>query len=722
MELQQYWLVLKRRWLPTVGVLSVSLALTSMTLVTQKPVYQAEGKLRFTGEDLAVSLTGVGGDERGVMTPLISDNNPMTTEMAVIRSVPIIEETIRRMGMQGRDGEPISVTGFLRNLRLNNPRGTDLLEVSYRHPDPAIAREAVDTLMQVYLEHHLRENRTEVVAAREFIERQLPEAEASVRQSEAALRAFKERNQVAVLEEESRSAVASLEDLRRRIAAANSELANVNSQARAFAQQLQMSPQESLTMTALSQSTGVQTVLTSLQEVDAQLAVERVRFLDEHPTIQALLQRRSNLERLLQQRITQALEGKSVQTGRNLQLGDTRTSLVRDQLLAEVRRQGLSSELRTLAAAQAAYQQRIRTLPRLEQEQRELERRLAAANSTYSLLLTRFHEVRVAENQNVGNVRVLQQADLLDSPVAPRPTSHLAMGGIIGLFLAIATALLLESRDKSIRTVQQARDTFGLTLLGVIPSYQGTGRLPFWSAASDNASEVIVRDQPTSPISEAYRMLQANLKFLSSDHALRTIVVTSSVPSEGKTVVSANLAMALAQIGHRVLLLDADMRCGRQHHVWGQINDSGLSNVIVEQLDPQTVVKEIVPNLHLLTSGVVPPNPAVLLDSKRMSSLIEQFSADYDFVIIDTPSINVAADVLILGKMADGMVLVTRPGVVDAGSATIAKERLEQSGQNVLGQVINGVVQSNEPDSYYYFMRSYELNHTSYRPPASVRS
>ncbi len=134
MELQQYWLVLKRRWLPTVGVLSVSLALTSMTLVTQKPVYQAEGKLRFTGEDLAVSLTGVGGDERGVMTPLISDNNPMTTEMAVIRSVPIIEETIRRMGMQGRDGEPISVTGFLRNLRLNNPRGTDLLEVSYRTP------------------------------------------------------------------------------------------------------------------------------------------------------------------------------------------------------------------------------------------------------------------------------------------------------------------------------------------------------------------------------------------------------------------------------------------------------------------------------------------------------------------------------------------------------------------------------------------------------------
>ncbi|NEQ28092.1 MAG: CpsD/CapB family tyrosine-protein kinase, partial [Microcoleus sp. SIO2G3] len=214
-------------------------------------------------------------------------------------------------------------------------------------------------------------------------------------------------------------------------------------------------------------------------------------------------------------------------------------------------------------------------------------------------------------------------------------------------------------------------------------------------------------DLPKSPISESYRMLQANLKFLSSDRPLKTIVVTSAVPGEGKTLVSANLAMAMAQNGHKVLLIDADLRCGRQHQVWNVINDSGLSNVIVEQLDPQAIVKSAAPNLDLLTAGVIPPNPAALLDSQRMASLIRQFSAHYDFVIIDTPSVNIAADGLTLGKMADGVLLVTRPGVVDVGGATIAIERLEQSGQTVLGQVINSIVPENEPDSYHYFMRSY---------------
>lgn len=705
MELQQYWLVLKRRWLPAIGVLGVSSALAVFTLTNQKPIYEAEGQLRFTGEDPTASLTGVGGD-RGALTPLIADNNPVTTEMAVIRSVPTIEETIRRLNLRNEDGDRLSVNQFLRRLSLANPRGTDLLEVSYRDPDGKVAQEAVNTLMQVYLEKHLRENRVEAQAARQFIEDQLPKANTQVQRAEAALRAFKEQNQVAVLDEESRSMVTSLGDLRRRIAETRSELASADSEAVAFSQQLQMSPQQALTMTALSQSPGVQTALTELQTVESQLATERVRFTDENHRIQSLLERKANLEAILRQRVGEVVGGDG-NLGRNLQIGDTRAELVRDLVLAQVRRQGLASELTTLASAQAAYQQRISVLPRLEQEQRELERRLEAANSTYSLLLTRFHEVRVAESQNVGNARILQPAAVADRPIAPRTSSHLAIWAMLGVLAAIGTALLLESRDKSIRTLKQARDLFNLTLLGVIPAHRYTGRVPLRSAEGDSPSEVIVRDLPMSPISECYRMLHANLKFLSSDRALKTIVVTSAVPGEGKTLVAANLAMAIAQNGHRVLLIDADLRCGRQHQVWSVMNESGLSNVIVEQLDPQAIVKSIGLNLDLLTAGVIPPNPAALLDSQRMASLIRQFSAHYDFVVIDTPSVNVAADALTLGKVADGVLLVTRPGVIDVGGATIAKERLEQSNQTVLGQVINSIVPENEPDSYHYFMRPY---------------
>jgi capsular exopolysaccharide synthesis family protein len=713
MEVQQYWLILKRRWLPATAVFATVSALTFVSLAQQKNVYEAEGRLRFTRGDRTTDLAGVG---RGISAfdPLVAENNPMSTEMEVIRSVPLIEGTITKLDLQDINGTPISRTQFLRRLRLTSTRGTDILQVGYRDNDQEKASRVVDTLMSIYLENHLRENRAQAVAARKFIEQQLPEAESRVQVADAELRRFKEANQVAALAEEERALVMGLEELRRRTTEAQSILADANAQAAAFGGQLKMDPEEAIAVTALSQSPGVQTVLRQLQDIESQLAVERVRFHDQHPTIKTLISRKTNLNMVLDERIQEVMEGQPINPNRNLQIGELRATLVADYVRAEVRRRGLGNQVATLSNAQAAYQARISTLPRLEQEQRELTRKLEAAQSTYSLLLQRFHEIRVVENQNVGNARVIQPAFVLERPVSPNRMSYLATGGIVALLLAVTTALVLEARDKSIKTVKEARDLFGFTLLGIIPFNKGGGKLGRRPGEADlPGSEVIVQRIPYSPISEAYRMLQANLKFLSSDRPLKTIVITSSVPSEGKSVVSANLAMARAQLGHRVLLVDGDMRCPRQHKIWDVLNDTGLSNVIVEQTDPKLVIKTAAPNLDLLTAGVTPPNPAALLDSQRMNHLIEQFSGSYDLVIIDTPALNTAADVPILGKMSDGLILVTRPGVVDAASAAFAKERLEQSGQHVLGQVINGVASENEPYSYYYYSQTADIEHSA---------
>jgi capsular exopolysaccharide synthesis family protein len=151
--------------------------------------------------------------------------------------------------------------------------------------------------------------------------------------------------------------------------------------------------------------------------------------------------------------------------------------------------------------------------------------------------------------------------------------------------------------------------------------------------------------------------------------------------------------------------VDADMRHPSQHHLWELTNASGLSNILVGEAEFNTAVKEVMPGLDVLTSGVIPPNPVALLDSKRMASLMETFLKNYDFVIVDTPPLAGIADAPILGKMADGILLVVRPGVVDATSAKSAKEFLERSGQNVLGLVANGVIIKNEPDSYFYYTK-----------------
>ncbi len=269
----------------------------------------------------------------------------------------------------------------------------------------------------------------------------------------------------------------------------------------------------------------------------------------------------------------------------------------------------------------------------------------------------------------------------------------------------MATMYLLETRDKYIKNIDEAKELMQLTLLGVIPSFSKPKSI-FRSSNDEietSSPKIVLRDTPRSPSSEAYRMLRANLKFISADKELKVIVVTSSVAQEGKSTVAANLAMAIAQMERRVLLVDGDLHRPIQHNIWDLPNNEGLSNVIVGQSDARTAISRVMDNLYVLSSGLVPPSPASLLDSKRMATLIESFRDNYDCVIIDTPALSVGADAATLGQMADGVLFVVRPGVVDVVNAAFAKDLLEKSGQNVLGQVVNGIIAKNEPYSNYYF-------------------
>jgi polysaccharide biosynthesis transport protein len=197
-------------------------------------------------------------------------------------------------------------------------------------------------------------------------------------------------------------------------------------------------------------------------------------------------------------------------------------------------------------------------------------------------------------------------------------------------------------------------------------------------------------------------MLQANLNFI-SHKKVRTIVVTSSVAGEGKSEVSANLAAVMAQAGKRVLIVDADMRNPSQHHLWGVMNLTGLSNVIVGQEQIRRCIQSVTRNLSVLTAGVIPPNPIALLDSASMNALIQALSASYDYIIFDTPPLAGTADAAVLGKMVDGVLVVVRPGIADTASALATKSLLVRSEANVLGIVANGVNVKHEPDSYFYY-------------------
>jgi capsular exopolysaccharide synthesis family protein len=338
--------------------------------------------------------------------------------------------------------------------------------------------------------------------------------------------------------------------------------------------------------------------------------------------------------------------------------------------------------------------------------EQDLERQVDAAKSTYEILLKRLQEVRIAENQNVGNAQIISPAMVSEYPVSTSRKMILALGIVLGGVFYVVTAFLLELIDPSIKTSKELRKILNYTLLAMIPNTQRKRRFRR-RKIEDKLPQVAVIKNPTSMIGESYRMLQANLNFLSPDRKLQVIVVTSSVTKEGKSTVAANLAAAMAELGNRVLLMDADLRHPIQHHIWNLTNAKGLSDAIVGQLQPHQVARPVAPNLDVLPSGVIPPNSLALLSSKRMNSLVQDCREAYDCVILDTPPLLLVADALTVSKMSDGILLVARPGLIDSASANAAKQRLDQSGQTVLGIAMNGVVGETEPDSYFHYAEIY---------------
>ncbi|MBD1832242.1 polysaccharide biosynthesis tyrosine autokinase [Cyanobacteria bacterium FACHB-472] len=705
-DFKKYWLILKRRWLPATTVFVFTVTLATAFAFLKKPTYEAEGRLLFKKQNTTSALVTEAGAKIGQLEPLNVLNTPLDTEAEIVRSEPLIQETINSLKLKDKKGDPLKTIDFLKQLTVKGIKGTDVLQISFKSKDPQEAAKIVNKVMSLYREKNILNNRAQAAAAREFITKQLPKTEANVRKAEADLRNFKEQNNIVALEEEGSSAVKAIAELDSKKAQTQAELEDASARVAAFQNKIGLNSQRAMRLNSLSQSPAVQQVLIELQKIEGELTVERTRLQDENPRIINLESKQAALKALLQERVGQVVGSNQQVSGENLQIGELEQKLTAELVNAEVQRLGLANQVSFLSRAQSAYRQRANILPRLQQGQRDLQRQVEAAQSTYQILLKNLQEVQIAENQNVGNASLIAAATVPEKPVGTRKIIILAAGIVAGSLLYVITAFLVDLKDPTIKTAKEVRELFKYTVLGMVPSLKK--KVTFRSKKLERiVPQLPVRDNPHSVISEAYRMLQANLKFLSPDQELKVIAVTSSVSKEGKSTVCANLAMAMAQLGRRVLLIDADLHHPMQHHIWDLTNAIGLSDVIVNQAEFGMAVREVIDNLDVLPSGVIPPNPLALVDSKRMAALIDNSSKNYDFIILDTPPIVLVADALAVGKMTDGILLVVRPGVVDTVSAAACKQFLVQSGQKILGLVVNGVIVENEPDSYFHHAKAY---------------
>lgn len=697
-DIQQYWLILKRRWVVASFVMASVISATAFVTYTQKPVYESQGKLVFTKKDTASSLSSL-SDKMGELGGLTNLSNPVETEAEVIRSNPIIIRTINELKLKDKKGAPMSTDAFLKTLKLKTIRGTDVMELSYKSTDKQEAANVVNSLMKYYLESNIRTNRAEAMSAREFLSQELPKVEKRVTEAEIALRRFKERNRVVALDVEARVSLESLGKLTESITQSQGELAAAYTRSVALQNEMKLTTQQAVDLSTLSQSPGVQQVLTEYQKTQHDLAIARTLYTNENPKVVDLLLKEAAQKKELAARVTETVGNSNSLPKQNLQIGELKQALTQDLVKSEVERLALTNQVGELRKVFMVNKSRLDSLPRLEQQQLQLQRQLMVAQTTYQELLRQFQLVQVMENQNIGNARIISEALVPEIPVSPKKPLNLALGGFLGVLLGAGTALLLESMNQYLKNIEEANRLLGFPLLGTIPQYgEKRSKNPV-----EGLLEVPLLDQPYSPVSTSLEMLNTNLGFTVSDKELQVILLTSSTSGEGKSFVAANLAVAASHVGKRVLLIDCDMRRPRQHRIWEIPNLLGMSNILAGQNEVKPAIHKVFLNVDMLPAGKIPPNPVTLLDSQRMADLIKKARQDYDFVIIDAPPLTAVTDPLIISKFADGILLVVRPGLVEYSALKSAKSLLNQSKTPVLGMAVNGVSEESSYGGYYYY-------------------
>ena len=571
---------------------------------------------------------------------------------------------------------------FLGSLEVSPVRYSRLVDVTFRSTDPAVAARAANVLAEQYISQtiELRSNTTKDASV--FLEQQLAEQRTKLEASERALQAYRERTDSVSLEDRQNIVVQKLQELNAAVTRANT--ARIQKEA-AYNQvkAAQNDPKAIESLPLILSNQFVQQQKTELAQLQRQRAQLSEKLGPNHPDMVKVNIAIQNAEAKLRAEVAQIVDSS------------------RSEYEAAV------SEERTLTASLDRQKQEAQSLNRSGIQYGVLERDATANRQMFGSLLQRTQETGVSQELKSVNVRVVDPAEIPTGPSSPNVFNNLLMGILAGLTLALGLAFAFEYADDRIKNPDELKKHLGVPFLGMVPALFGR----------ENGSSPILSDGVSAIFSESFRSIRTNVLFSSTEEGGRFIVITSSVPGEGKTVVSTNLSVALAQAGHRVLLIDADMRKPRVHDVFRARMAPGLSNLLVGNASAsESIVESSTSGLWLMPAGTLPPNPAELLGSKRFKDFVAFLVQHFDWVIIDSPPVMAVTDAAIVANLAQGVLFVVGAEMTSRRVAQRAVEQLELSQARMLGVVLNRVDLEHNP---YYYSRYYRPEYGGYYGPPS---
>lgn len=573
---------------------------------------------------------------------------------------------------------------------------TRLIDIGYQHGDPATAAKITNAVADTFVRANLEKKNETNTSTSEFLSRRVAELQARIRTDEEKLVSYAKNNQILSLDASQNTVVERLAGLNKQLLEAEND--------RKMAEAEYNAAKAPGAAGALAEANGkdiaeTESKLAELKQKRAQLAVDAT---DEAPEIREIDQQIAELQKHL-------TETRSRNTNTLLTNLETRyrQTLAREEALRKSFNQQKSE---TVTQNEAAINYRIL--------QQEIETNKGLLDS----LLQRSKENDVVLAGRPNNISIVDYAITPDYPVGPARMRSVMLAFVLALGLGIGLALFLEYLDDSIHSTDDVEKFLRLPALAVIPAMGGSSRRRLLASATalqkrngvnGGNPELLLKVDGRSPLAESYRQLRTSVLLSTAGRAPKTLLITSSLPGEGKTTTAVNTAISLAQTGASVLIIDADMRRPRLRSIFNLPEREGLSSILSSEMKPQdmldAIVKDTTTGLHVLTSGPIPPNPAELLGSEQMRKLLEVLSIPFTHIVIDSPPVSSFTDGVLIASMVDGVLLVVHGGKSSRGVVRRSRQLLLDVGAKLFGVVLNNVSLRSHDYSYYqrYYRQAY---------------
>ncbi len=574
---------------------------------------------------------------------------------------------------------------------------TRIIEVRFKHQDPGIAEKINNTIADTFVVSNLERKTETTNSAGDFLQRRIADLQSEIRSDEEQLINYAKNHQILSLDASQNTVVDRLAGLNKQLLEAENERTAAEAAYRAALTPGALEAQAEATNNKSSVNTEAK--LAELKQHRAQLLLE---YTEKYPEVKDVDQQIAMLE-------------KQVEQSRSHTESVVKTNLETNY------RQALQKE----GALRAAFaKQRAETLTQNEAavNYRIIQQQIETNKSLLDGLLQRSKENEVILAGTPNNVHVVDHAAVPKTPIGPKRIQAIALAALFALILGIALARYLDYMDDSVRTSDDVESFLRLPALTVIPTVANSARRRLLSAmpgnrrnGHDKSPELLLNAPTRSALAESYRQLRTLVLLSSAGGAPKTLLVTSSQPGEGKTTTVVNTAMILAQTGAKVIIVDGDMRRPRLHSIFNVDNDKGLSGILASKMSESEMLNCVQQHeessLYLLPSGRLPPNPAELLGSDQIRTLMSVLENTFTHIVIDSPPVASFTDGVLLSAVADGVLLVVHGGAASRHVVRRSKQLLSDVGAKIFGVVLNNVTVSKH--DYYYYNQYRDYYHSA---------